>query len=416
MFSSNGRKVGMATEEEKQLVLTCHRILVNQLYRVGESSFFDNSLEEMHQCAWKRAVRLVLEDDREHRLAVSHADPMKVTYASKQEYALEPTKRTRTSLQRYFRRQLEVSLADLPDHLLDELCTRVMVVFHPIDTTKDIEILTGEAIGRAYEQAVGAKSCMTGDCRMVEVYSDNPDKVGLVVLRKTQARALLWNTDQGVKLLDRIYPNSGVHVKALHAWCGSLGYDWRSSQGAEFNGTHLCGEDAQYTVTLKYCNDLPFLDTMQHRHDSIAGTLVLASYYEDDKTMCVACEERCWEDDMQYYDGEAYCEECWSERFFTCSQCDDDYPQDEGVFLSIRNKCFCQRCFERSGGSFCDHCGTAVLLSDEGGSCGGCEEVYCGGCGESHLTSCEAGCGEYCKGCFEEHISKEHPEGEDDSE
>ena len=84
--------------------------------------------------------------------------------------------------------------------------------------TWDCVILRGNAIKDAYFMAVGYASCMTSTkCALTEMYCVNPDKVGMVIaapdlsrkgidLKKEVCRALIWTTEGGDIVLDRVYP------------------------------------------------------------------------------------------------------------------------------------------------------------------------------------------------------------------
>lgn len=71
---------------------------------------------------------------------------------------------------------------------------------------------------------------------------------------------------------------------------------------------------------------------------------------------CSYCGERISSDDIHWVDGEAYCENCYGEKFCTCPVCWDEecYSEDtNSISITINNKIYplfsepiCQDCFE----------------------------------------------------------------------
>jgi len=75
-----------------------------------------------------------------------------------------------------------------------------------------VKILTGDDIFDVYKKpSKHTTSSMTGGkmAKFTKFYSDNPNKVAMVVSYKEDmlARGLLWNCDNGSKIIDGIYGN-----------------------------------------------------------------------------------------------------------------------------------------------------------------------------------------------------------------
>lgn len=89
-----------------------------------------------------------------------------------------------------------------------------------------IKILKGEDVVEAYRNpSKHTKSSMTGNkfSDFIGFYADNPEKVGLVAAydkkkNEMKARALLWNCDGGVKVLDGMYGNKSGIIELIE-WC-----------------------------------------------------------------------------------------------------------------------------------------------------------------------------------------------------
>ena len=125
----------------------------------------------------------------------------------------------------------------------------------------NIEINTGSLSG----------SCMKySSCQpYMSIYAQNPDKVQMLTvthMEKLLARALLWTTDCGKKIMDRIY-GSDKYINAVKAWANNNGYMTKHRQSYDDSTTWVTptGETItqNYFVTLKYYPNqpLPYFDT-----------------------------------------------------------------------------------------------------------------------------------------------------------
>jgi hypothetical protein len=123
-------------------------------------------------------------------------------------------------------------------------------------------IVYGQAVKDGYD-SIKLDSCMRGETGP-KLYAGNPDVVGLVIVtdRRTKVdigRALLWNTAEGTKVLDRIYPNGHRDVvDYLKDLAGNEGWDYRDSQSMDkrafTSGKH-------YTVEVTNVGHWPYMDT-----------------------------------------------------------------------------------------------------------------------------------------------------------
>ena len=101
------------------------------------------------------------------------------------------------------------------------------------------DVVQGEDIVEAYKVEWGAHSCMTGkDSKYTEFVEENEDVISMLLFKDktTKARALLWNTVEGDRVLDRIYPNSGWHIDVIKKWAAGLGIITRDSQSLPSGG------------------------------------------------------------------------------------------------------------------------------------------------------------------------------------
>lgn len=122
--------------------------------------------------------------------------------------------------------------------------------------------VTGDEVVQAYEN--GPRSCMRGQ-GYVRWYANNPENVGLlkiVVDGKFFGRAIVWDTDEGVRVIDRIYPNHGFHIKAVHEFAESQGWDYRPDSSKEHGGLK---SNKHYHITLNNpYHQAPYHDTFYY--------------------------------------------------------------------------------------------------------------------------------------------------------
>lgn len=130
------------------------------------------------------------------------------------------------------------------------------------EKTYHFEVVYGDAIVDAYRR--GPQSCMQGTT-YVQFYAENPDKVGLIKIfsrNRYMGRALLWTTDDGALLYDRVYPSDGGrHTRALALYAQKQG--WKNVHFGE----HRRKPNGDYhTVTMKHnrTGQWPYLDTFNY--------------------------------------------------------------------------------------------------------------------------------------------------------
>ena len=126
------------------------------------------------------------------------------------------------------------------------------------------EIVNGEELYDCYQDDDGPASCMRGET-YVQMYADNPDVCEMVIIKRDGeyfGRALLWHTDQGKTVLDRIYPNSGIHVELLKQYAIEQGWDYLQNQSYD----EPLVSRATYSVTIRKNSngEYPYMDTFRY--------------------------------------------------------------------------------------------------------------------------------------------------------
>lgn len=308
--------------------------------------------------------------DTDSFLSYSQDEDSYVSYAQKPQHKYDSEKRYRTKLGRYLRRNLNITDDMVSDDTIEQMSYNVMGSL-PNSNGDSIEIITGEDIIEAYDKEYGGASCMTGgNANITEVYALNPDKVSMVIYKEGYARALLWTCDDGTKVLDRIYPNSGVHVDIITKWAVDRGYVHRVG-----NNCNYCrlSDNNFHTVTLKMNDLFPFMDTFKHgtiRGNTIKitnsnnGNIFLEGINGNFEDMfeCENCGNEVSEDDMVSDEGgHNYCEDCYSNVYTRCGNCDGEVDRDDA--RSPDGNMYCESCYDELY-TTCADCDEEIAIDD----------------------------------------------------
>jgi hypothetical protein len=320
-------------------------------------------------CIWPtnrytiEGIESTIRQDVDSFLSYSQQRDGYVSYATKNSHKYDNNKRMRTRFGRYVRTQLKISEDDLPDRILEDIAYYLVgIMSDDGDYDSKIKLLEGNDIIQAYAHEVGCDSCMTGsNSKYVELYALNPDKVKLLVYDETRARALLWTCDDGTRLLDRIYPNSGVHVEILRSWAKRNNVAYRLTNGGEFKGF---SDNESHQVTVKVDKYYPYMDSFIYGTRNKDGTVTLSDDDGDfhlvdgliagNQYVCCNCGGGFYVDDAyQADDGNLYCEDCYYERYSKCDSCAAEIYRDEA--FSHEGELFCEDCFTDLF-AYCEQC------------------------------------------------------------
>lgn len=164
-----------------------------------------------------------------------------VSYPHEPEYALNNTRRRKTSFAKFLRKINDWR----PNSFTDDAIVQMATAYGQVSTAKESERFTfrevsGDALHAVYGDAdVAESSCMNwgkegnGDTEEYTLwYAENPKVVSMLVIQKDGqdfGRALIWDTPAG-KYLDRIYPNDGLHVDLVIQYATLRGWAHRASQ------------------------------------------------------------------------------------------------------------------------------------------------------------------------------------------
>ncbi|MCX7001874.1 MAG: hypothetical protein NTV22_01210 [bacterium] len=369
---------------------------------------------------------------------------------------LDTVKRIRTTLGKYIRRQCGIGKDDLRDNLLNALCGYVFRIVEFADSMPpEFIILTGQAISDFYR--VGPTSCMSGNsAKYTHFYAINPDKVALVTERRMlpvptndgkcemelRARALLWTSDKGARMLDRVYisigdshHNEGCCEEKLGngsvCICDTIINRFRTwaLKNKIINRGSLCD---RFDVTMNVADYVPYMDTLcygsyvdddtlriTNKHDEYSLQSTSGNRPEADGTICNSCGERIGDDNVYWGDDDPYCSSCFYDRYFICRECGETYGNDDCTV--VKDHDYCDECAGRLF-VMCDVCDehvaanglTTVNISDGTNAvCESCLEEYvcCAGCLEyfdgALIHTSDEGDEVLCEACFED---KHEPE------
>jgi len=369
-------------------------VLIRAMMTVVESFRFDYDSDQIS--VLNNVIDKIRKDENQHFLSISQEAFMQISYARNSEFKYNIEKRIRCPLGRYIMRNFGIEKNELKDYVLNSFVQKVWA----LTQSAKIEVveLVGNDITKCYDKFSnsGAYSCMTGgNSKYTELYALNKDKVSLLLF--DELRALLWKTDQGVMVLDRIYPSGHCKIETFRNWAKNKGYVLRKNPDrlVDDNVVEL-SDDNIYTVSLIHEDTFPYLDTFcfgsinknkvilsndskihKHTfHDQDGG-------YESCNDECINCE--CNLTEYETYTssvGENYCEDCYNEIFTCCTDCGFEILiNSDFTFLVDDVGYFCRSCFEESYVN-CDDCGETVEISDS-------ILGYCESCARERVFMCE---------------------------
>jgi len=332
-----------------------------------------------------------LKDDKySHFVSIDLDDLSRITYATNNKHVYETSKRTKTTLARYIRRQFDVSDETFPDKFLTKLSTIVNKKIQDIEyLNTQVKVLHGMDVVEYY-RTTGSKtshSCMTGpDSKKTMMYGLNPDNVGLVV-SKNGGRALLWTSDCGKKILDRVYPSCSKEGELIRNWAERKGFDMRSIADSVVDDRNTVKTvlDGNYIVTLKHDDTFPYMDTFPFGNMPSGNTVMISNKREMVKNPSEkgACQIMLRHTDgscsviidcclCSYFttatlgtehkhigmDGKSYCQNCFNTKYFFCTNCKCVEEKTNG-FKALDN-IYCKKCFDKMSKN-CEECQASIF-------------------------------------------------------
>jgi len=377
----------------------------------------------------------------------------KYSYSTKPEQ--NDNNRTKTTLPRIMRRRCSLSSDQISDPQLGDMTNLMNSIIWESDEGHVVLETSGEGIVDVYQKYIGV-SCMSAMSRdfserLLAIYSNNPEKVRIFYVSDSRgraiAKALVWKTDQGDEILERVYDYESSAARAI------IGKAYREGIKVQENPYSGMGdyelEDYTVTVNIEGIKDLPYFDSWKANwaskrdHFLLAGDGVYLNStegggietcascgdktlwtYEEEPAVCQSCDfslspnsvkcDLCgdWaQDPWSDNDGNNYCYHCYDTNFTTCTCCRcvtkrEDMIVSNGVLV-------CKNCEDKV--VLCECCGQGevqryIRVTTIGEICSSCysnQFFRCFGCDHSFLKEDgqEINGYTYCAKCFSEHTT-----------
>lgn len=91
-------------------------------------------------------------------------------------------------------------------------------------------------------------------------------------------------------------------------------------------------------------------------------------------------------EDYYTYDGDIYCEDCYSNNFTRCDDCGKVIPIEDSTYIEYDERTVCQDCLENNY-IICNDCGEIIPPTNAYTGADGC--VYCESCFDRYFTYCD---------------------------
>jgi hypothetical protein len=309
-----------------------------------------------------------------HYLGVSADDHTRISYAQADAHKFSRRQRVKTTLGRYLQKNFPEMMHEVEPKAMEEFICKFVALNEP-SLDDYVTIVEGKELYNAYYDEYADDSCMTGcGARYTKMYQENPDKCSMLLWDDGdyQGRAMMFHTEEGVTVCDRIYPNSGPHIEKIYAWCrqndipNRIGNGYPQARHAEDDENawpyvEFTSYDA-YTIKLKAAENgyVPYTDSFHWgEKDERTGIWTLTNKPEfifDSEceifnstggghetiewTYCGDCEDwvgreaRRWLSSKETY----LCPTCFHENYEDCRCCDLAFHKEEMNTVIIRQR------------------------------------------------------------------------------
>lgn len=365
-------------------------------------------------------------------IAISHEDASQVSYAMEPAHMFNNQRRRRASWAKALKQWVNMGYIKTETKEIASFC---QIVARHGDIDENIfqfKILRGDDLYEVYQNLHISGNCMAGE-PFVQLWANNPETVSLLAIYEQgglMGRALIWKTDQGATVLDRIYPDdTGKHIEAAVGYAKSQGWVYRVSGGQEFPGW---SDGKDYTVSLKKEGTewWPYADSFKYliskgpscrpivlssgtansyigRLESTEGGLLLVQrcvecrepqtdvvatnrgevcrdcrereyaivdgdwIHRDDLAMCGSCKEWCLIEDISEVNERLICSPCLSNYFRYIERIDEyvDRDQTEVCWFCSNNDIVEDMVTDYDGCYVCPDCLKGMAR------CAGCEAI-----------------------------------------
>lgn len=246
----------------------------------------ENALKSIERDAARPAfakLNDIIRNDEDKYLSIHSYLDFQISYSRERQDRFIPHRRVITTLQKYL--QSYNLITGILCATLDWWASKIWLhLCDEVDISDNIKLLTATNITNHYKDCHNvAYSCMTGPAAAkVSIYAINPEKVSLVVMGSL--RALLWTTDDGKKVLDRIYPVGHWLVPILENWATKRGFITRSTKKGGYKSIVELNDNSIRSVTLrKFFHNgkavYPYADTFAFISKMTANNITLSNHF-----------------------------------------------------------------------------------------------------------------------------------------
>ncbi len=301
--------------------LSAHEDLLNRLSKIAKDSDRPSEIAREIVDYISDEEWLSPEDIKQDFFNVTNAND-KLSFIQSNRVSSEPytsSKRGELKIGRALRYICGLYDIDVTDKDIEDLVNRYKSVSDDSEDTFKFKFLIGQQIIYGYDTnnyssnrgALG-DSCMNDESSYFDIYTDNKDKVRLLVLEndgKIFGRALVWKLDKSPcdaeYFMDRVYTNYDYHVNTFIEYAKSNGwmYKKKMSYGNDeavrfiYNNQDVFGE---IRVSLNGdFDEYPFLDTipfLSRKKDELSNIPSRRCYILrdtcGDRERCYSCNGR----------------------------------------------------------------------------------------------------------------------------
>lgn len=256
----------------------------------------------------------------------------------------------------------------------------------PFDDSKIVEYENEKIVDKYRDLEDTCHSCMTTRPNLTKLYANNPDKVKLITYK--DCRFLFWKCDDGVNVLDRIYPSGHNLSIIIKAWARKHGILTRKIIDQMSIGEKLSDDSTRYvTLSLKGISQMPYIDTFCFgKINTKDKTITLTNTKEPgfdfiflDQHGEFRYEGREYSNISKFINeaGTNICKDCGG-----TIEKDDDFYQIDDEFL-------CEDCFTNNSYTICNECNKAIDIEDRDSFSTYDDEYYCYDCFSANFTQCD---------------------------
>jgi hypothetical protein len=301
-----------------------------------------------------------------------------ISFARSEDDSFNSKRRVRTKLRRYMGKFFRETHPGRFFEASIDLAGSAIIGANMGHVGSEILELSGYDVYDEYENDYVAEgSCMNTYPEPTELFAENPDKVSMIVAENPErgryGRALVWNTDDGERVLDRCYPNHSEVSNFMRKWARDNGV-WVRSDDSCPDGNQYWTKDGKdrckFEVSLKPPSNemFPYMDSFMWCN-GLKDTVV-STYFRDgckklesteggpfnDIVECAVCGLSINGYDEGYfsYRGDIYCRDCFNLRYFRCRLCSRTYRLENANHIPGKGN-LCEYCYNTY--SQCSRCG-----------------------------------------------------------